>query len=151
MKAIVESIGAVGSRVRLGDHNLVFDQPVIAPGGQNRGPSPLDVMAASVAACAHYYAAVYLHTRGLSAAGLTVDVETEKQRTPVPRLARLALTVHLPAGLSDQQTAGIARAIKSCPAYGTLLHPPTVDVALEPATPAHFALASAGADGDPTR
>jgi len=57
MKVVVESIGKVGSRARVGAHELVFDQPPAAPGGADRGPSPLDVMIVSVAACAHYFAA----------------------------------------------------------------------------------------------
>jgi len=65
VKAVVESIGQVGSRTRVGDHELIFDQPGSVPGGEDRGPSPLDVLAASVAACAHYFAAAYLHGRGL--------------------------------------------------------------------------------------
>jgi putative redox protein len=132
MKAVVESIGKVGSRVRLGAHELLFDQPASVPGGADRGPSPLDVMAASVAACAHYFAAAYLHGRGLPVEGLTVQVETEKERVPVSRIGRLAMRIKLPPGLSDRHVAGIERAIKSCPAYGTLLHCPTVELAIEP-------------------
>ena len=49
-KTVIESIGNVGSRVRTGGHELVFDQPSGVPGGEDRGPSPLDVMVASVAA-----------------------------------------------------------------------------------------------------
>jgi uncharacterized OsmC-like protein len=131
MKAVVESIGKVGSRVRAGEHELVFDQPTSVPGGEDRGPSPLDVMAVSVAACAHYYAAAYLHGRRLSTEGLTVEVQTEKERTPIPRIGRLSMTVRLPAGLGERHVAGIERAIKSCPAYGTLLHPPSVEVAID--------------------
>ena len=52
MKAVIESIGRVGSRARIGEHELVFDQPRSVPGGEDRGPSPLDVMVVSVAACA---------------------------------------------------------------------------------------------------
>src|SRR5689334_11085104 len=66
MKANIESIGKVASRAHVGGHELIFDQPAAVPGGDDRGPSPLDVMAVSVAACAHYYAAAYLHGRGLS-------------------------------------------------------------------------------------
>lgn len=130
MKAIVESIGKVGSRVRAGGHELVFDQPASVPGGEDRGPSPLDVMAVSVAACAHYYAAAYLHGRGLSPEGLVVEVEAEKERVPVSRIGRIAIEVRVPAGLDERQMAGIERAIKSCPAYGTLLHPPVVELAV---------------------
>lgn len=131
MKAVVESIGKVGSRVRVGEHELVFDQPTPVPGGEDRGPSPLDVMAVSVAACAHYYAAAYLHGRSLSTEGLSVEVQTEKERTPIPRISRLSMTVRLPEGLGERHVAGIERAIKSCPAYGTLLHPPSVEVTID--------------------
>jgi uncharacterized OsmC-like protein len=132
MNAVVESIGKVGSRVRVGRHELVFDQPGSVPGGEDRGPSPLDAMVASVAACAHYFAAAYLHGRGIPTEGLTVEAQAEKERLPVSRIGLLSLRVQLPAGLTDTQTAGIERAIKSCPAYGTLLEPPTVEIAIEP-------------------
>jgi len=136
MKAIIESAGKVASRVRLGEHELVFDQPRSVPGGEDRGPSPLDLMAVSVAACAHYYAAAFLFGRGLSTEGLSVEVEFEKERLPVPRIGHLALKVHVPIGLSERQLAGIERAIKSCPAYGTLLQPPPVDISIEAPSPA---------------
>jgi hypothetical protein len=54
---------------------------------------------------------------------------------PVSRIAQLSMTVKLPPGLADEQIAGIERAIKSCPAYGTLLHPPAVEVAVRAASP----------------
>lgn len=131
MKAVVESVGKVGSRVLLGSHELLFDQPATVPGGEDRGPSPLDVLGVAVAACAHYYAAAFLHGRGLPTGGLSVEMEFEKERTPSPRIARLAMKVHLPAGLTERQLVVAERAIKSCPAYGTLLHPPVVDLAIE--------------------
>jgi uncharacterized OsmC-like protein len=131
MKVMIQSIGKVGSRARIGSHELVFDQPANVPGGEDRGPSPLDVMSVSVAACAHYFASAYLHGRGLSPEGLSVEVVAEKERTPVPRIGRLTFKVHLPPGLAAKHVAGIDRAIKSCPAYGTLLHPPAVELSIE--------------------
>jgi uncharacterized OsmC-like protein len=131
LKAVVESIGKVGSRARFAGHELVFDQPRSVAGGEDRGPSPLDVMTASVAACAHYFAAAYLNGRGIPPAGLTVEIDAEKERVPVSRIGRLTMRVKLPAGLSEKQVAGIYRAIKSCPAFGTLLHSPTVEVTFD--------------------
>ena len=131
MKTVIESIGKVASRVRVGGHELLFDQPATVPGGEDRGPSPLDVMSVAVAACAHYFAAAYLHGRGLPPEGLTVEVEADKERLPVSRIGRLAIRVHLPAGLTERHVAGIERAIKSCPAYGTLLHPPEVELSID--------------------
>jgi len=131
MKTIIESIGKVGSRTSVGGHGLVFDQPANVPGGQDRGPSPLDVMTAAVGACAHYFAAAYLHGRGLSPEGLTVTVTAEKERVPVSRVGRLSLEVHLPEGVAAHHLPGIERAIKACPAYGTLLHPPRVEISID--------------------
>jgi uncharacterized OsmC-like protein len=131
MKAIVESIGNVGSRSQLGSHEVVFDQPLSVRGGQDRGPSPLDVMVLSVGACAHYFAAAYLYGRGHATNGVAVQVEWEKERLPVSRVGRLTIKVRLPAGLSDREIAGVERAIKGCPAYGTLRYPPTVELTVE--------------------
>ena len=131
MKAIVESIGKVGSRTRVGGHELVFDQPASVPGGEDRGPSPLDVMVVSVAACAHYYAAAYLHGRGLPTDGIDRRGGGDEGALPVSRIGSLTMKVRVPPGLDERQIAGIERAIKSCPAYGTLLHPPAVDVSVD--------------------
>jgi uncharacterized OsmC-like protein len=49
-------------------------------------------------------------------------------------VGRVAIKVRVPAGLSDQQLAAIERAIKRCPAYGTLVHPPSVEISVESAT-----------------
>jgi hypothetical protein len=100
VKAIVESAGKVASRVRVRSHDLLFDQPATIPGGEDRGPSPLDVLVAAVAACAHYYAAAYLHGRGFPTLGLSVAVEADKERFPAPRIG-------MPAGLSPSNAATI--------------------------------------------
>jgi hypothetical protein len=88
-------------------------------------------MSVAVAACAHYFAAAYLHGRGLSPEGLTVEVAAEKERVPVSRIGQLEMRIHLPPGMGERHVAGIERAIKSCPAYGTLLHPPLVELSIE--------------------
>ncbi|HET7539103.1 MAG TPA: OsmC family protein [Polyangiaceae bacterium] len=128
MKISVESAGAVKSRVKLGSHELVFDQPTTVPGGEDRGPSPLDVMAATVGACAHYFAAAYLHARNLPVEGLRVEVEAEKTREPQPRFGRLAIRLILPATTPDHYRPQIERAVRNCPAYGTLVHPPELEL-----------------------
>jgi len=136
MKFVIESIGRVGSRARVGGHELVFDQPTSVPGGADRGPSPLDVMAVAVAGCAHYFASAYLQARGMQPDGLRVELTAEKGRVPVPRLTHLVMTVVLPPAVAERHIAGIERAIKSCPAYGTLLYPPEVQISIAAPTEA---------------
>jgi uncharacterized OsmC-like protein len=131
MKLIVESAGSVASRVVIGPHVLVFDQPPTVKGGDDRGPSPLDVLVASIAGCAHYFAAAFLRARGLSTAALAVEVDADKESVPTPRIGRLALKVRVPQGLSEPQRLGIVRAVERCPAYGTLVRPPAVELSVE--------------------
>ena len=126
MKFTIESAGGVASRVRIGTHELTFDQAAPVAGGEDRGPSPLDVMAVAVGACAHYYAAAFLFGRQLSSDGLRVEIEYEKSREPVSRLARIVMHLRLPKGFPERHLPSLERAVRHCPAYGTLLHPPEV-------------------------
>lgn len=128
MKATIESAGGVASRVHIGSHELTFDQVSSVPGGEDRGPSPLDVMAIAVGACAHYYAAAFLFARQIPTEGLRVEMEFEKTREPVPRLGRLSIQVMLPANVPQQYLPAIERAVRRCPAHGTLTHPPEVEL-----------------------
>lgn len=129
MKITIDSAGGVASSVTLGAHSLVFDQPSSVPGGEDRGPSPLDVMAATVGACAHYFAAAFLSARKLSVRGLRVEIETEKVREPQPRFGRLSIRLIVPSVVPESYLPQIERVVRNCPAYGTLLHPPTVELA----------------------
>jgi putative redox protein len=128
MKFVVESAGGVASRVRVGEHELHFDQPESVPFGKNSGPSPLDVLAASVAACAHYFAAAYLQARHLPVDRLRVSVDAEKVKDPSPRFGRISIRVEVPPNLSPEQMRALDRVVRNCPAYGTLLHGPDVDL-----------------------
>ena len=130
MKVVISSAGAVASSVRIGSHTLVFDQPATVPGGGDLGPSPLDVLAATVGACAHYFAAAFLQVRKLSTEGLRVEVDAEKVREPSPRFGKLSIHVVLPAGVPEHYVPQIERAVRNCPAYGTLVHPPDVELSI---------------------
>jgi len=131
MKALIESAGGVACRVRVGTHEMTFDQPAVVPGGEDRGPSPLDVLSVTVGACAHYFAAAFLYGRKLPTDGLRVEVEAEKARDPAPRIGRLLVRVTLPASVPEQYLPGIERAVRNCPAYGTLVHPPDVELVVD--------------------
>src|SRR5688572_6719293 len=86
VKLVVESAGGGASRVRLGRHEPVFDQPDTVPFGRDTGPSPLDALAATVGACAHYFVAAYLQARHMATDELRVVVEADKVKEPSPRL-----------------------------------------------------------------
>jgi putative redox protein len=135
MKAVIASAGGVASSVQIGSHTLLFDQPGSVPGGEDRGPSPLDVLAATVGACAHYFAAAFLEVRKLSPQGLRVEVDAIKVREPSPRFGKLSIHVVLPVGVPEHYLPQIERAVRNCPAYGTLVHSPEVELSIAKAIP----------------
>ena len=49
-----------------GRHRIITDQPV-AGGGTDAGPTPPELLLASLGACAGHYAVEYLHARSLDA------------------------------------------------------------------------------------
>ena len=129
MNFTIESNGGVAARARVGNHTLVFDQA--PPYGADTGPSPLDIMAVSVGACAHYYAAAFLSARKLSTDGLRVSVEAEKAKEGRRRLSDITIRVELPAGLPPEMLPRVEAAVLSCPAWGTLQELPRTEMRIE--------------------
>src|SRR5262249_16414077 len=83
-----------------------------------------------------------LQGRRLQVEGLRVEVEAHKGRTPSPRIERLSVRVMLPAGVPEKSLPSIERAIRNCPAYGTLVHPPDVELTVLKEPPERVTLAS---------
>jgi putative redox protein len=115
-------------------HRLICDQPH-DNGGSDEGMSPPELLLASLATCAAYYAAQYLSTRKLPAEDLRVRVSAAKEAQPA-RLATFQIEVEV-AGLDDRHQAGILRAVKACLIHNTLLGAPTIDVSLHAPVAAH--------------
>jgi len=132
MRYRVESAGGVASRVSVGGHELIFDQPEKV-GGQDRGPSPLEVLVASTGACAHYYAAAFLSARRLPVEGLAVDIEADKSTERPQRVTHMRLAVHLPPGVPDELLPRLEAAVRACPAHSTLSTSVSFDIHLRPA------------------
>lgn len=99
-------------------HRIIVDQPERA-GGEDAGPTPLELLAASLGSCMALYVQQFCHSRALSYEGMRVEVESSGASNP-GRIAELAVRVHVPAELSPHMATLLARAAKSCPAHHTL-------------------------------
>lgn len=128
MEIRVESIRGVRFRVTARGHEVVCDQPV-DNGGTNAGMSPPEFLLASLGTCAAYYAAEYLRARNLSQEGLAVRVRAEKDSAPA-RLSHFQVDVDAPELPDPRHQEGMERAVKGCLIHNTLLHAPTIEVAV---------------------
>src|SRR5581483_4576417 len=76
-------------------HEIVCDQP-LANGGANQGLTPPELLLASLATCAGYYAVEYLRTRNLNTDRLNVRATAEKSSTRPARLEKFHIVVDAP-------------------------------------------------------
>lgn len=99
-------------------HRIIVDQPERA-GGEDAGPTPLELLAASLGSCVALYVQQFCHSRALSYEGMRVEVDSYGAGSP-GRIGELAVRVHVPAQLSPHMAMLLERAATSCPAHHTL-------------------------------
>ena len=121
-------------RVAVGDHQLTIDQPATA-GGDDQGPTPLQLLAASLVACTAHYAASFLDRHGLSKEGLVVEGDFDLADDKPPRLAAMSVTITPPLGLSARRQAGLLAVASHCTVHNTLRQPPAVHIGMAPRGP----------------
>jgi uncharacterized OsmC-like protein len=115
--------------VQIGRHRLTVDQSVRG-GGDDAGPSPLDLLGASLGACVAFYVHQFCHARALSSEGLRVEVVQHTATTP-HRVKRFDVRVILPATMPEEYIELVERVARSCPSHGTLTHGSEVVVTTE--------------------
>jgi putative redox protein len=109
-----------------GGHRIVSDQAA-SEGGAGAGPTPPELLLASLGACAGHYAAEYLRARSLPVTGLHVYVAAEKDERPT-RLSSFRIEVDVPANIDERQRLGVLRAVKTCLIHNTLVTAPAIEV-----------------------
>ncbi len=107
-----------------GGHTLLVDEPVDA-GGDDAGPSPTRLLAAGLASCVAVTIEMYAERKGWELGRVEVDVEAEYEGH-APR--SFAVTLHLPAELSDEQRARLLVIAGKCPVHRALAHETPVTV-----------------------
>ncbi|HVE67873.1 MAG TPA: OsmC family protein [Solirubrobacteraceae bacterium] len=103
--------------VRVRDHVVVADEPREA-GGDDTGPSPQELLAASLAACTAITMEMYAQRKGWELG----DVEVDCQYSPAERgcPTRFELVVRLPDGMDDEQVKRLMQIAAKCPVHRTL-------------------------------
>ena len=120
--------GGVKFTADIRGHKVIVDQPPQG-GGQDAGPTPLELMPTALGSCVALFVQQFLVTRGLDATGLQVQVFTAAESTP-HRIGRFEVTVSVPGGVPEQYRAAIVRAAESCTVHHTLTHHPEIAVEL---------------------
>jgi len=114
-------------RAQAGSHQLVVDLPVES-GGEDAGPSPIELFVAGLATGAAMEAGAYLQSRDLPLEGVSVACSYRLDPAESDRLQSVDLTVCVPYALDHQHRGAVAAAAGRCPARAALERPPLVGV-----------------------
>ncbi len=103
--------------VRVRDHVVAADEPHEA-GGDDTGPSPQELLAASLASCTAITMEMYAQRKGWDIGPVEVDCEYSPAERGCP--TRFELVVRLPDGLEDEKVTRLMQIAAKCPVHRTL-------------------------------
>lgn len=90
--------------------------------GRGESFSPTDLVGTALGTCMLTIMGIMAKTLGISIDGTTATVEKEMAAAPVRRIARLAVRIHIPHEVSEENRIKLERAAHSCPVHQSL-HP----------------------------
>jgi putative redox protein len=125
---VVTHEGGLKFAAQIRGHRLVVDQP--AGAGEDAGPTPIELLGASLGTCVALYVQQFCETRGLPHAGMRVEVQQLGAQNP-GRIGKFEVRVTLPEELPAQYAEMVQRVARSCPAHNTLTHGAEVEVTVE--------------------
>jgi putative redox protein len=117
MKATATRAGNLRQAIRIRDHQLMIDEPT-DKGGEDQGPSPQEILAASLAACTAITMEMYAKRKGWDVG----DVEVACDYTPAERgcPTRFNLILRFPDAMDDEMVERLRIIAAKCPVHRTL-------------------------------
>jgi putative redox protein len=128
MRAIARRREHFTHDVKAGDHNVTVDEPRES-GGDDQGPSPQELLAASLASCTAITIEMYAQRKGWDVGGLLVDCRYTPAERGCP--TRFELVLQMPAHLEPEQTERLRAIAAKCPVHRTLEGEVTFDERVE--------------------
>ena len=103
--------------VEIREHRLMADEPQRL-GGERRGPSPQELLAASLASCTAITMEMYAERKGWDIGEVVVDVDYEPAQRGSP--TKFEMDVKLPKELPEDQREKLMQIAAKCPVHRTL-------------------------------
>ena len=117
MRASAQQLENLRHDVRVRSHTITSDEPK-DHGGGDAGPSPQELLAASLASCVAITMEMYATRKHWDIAGLRVDVEYTPAERGHP--TKFDVVMKMPAHLSEEQVEKLSVIAAKCPVHRTL-------------------------------
>ncbi len=103
--------------VEVRGHRLTADESK-DQGGTDAGPTPQELLAASLASCTAVTVEMYAKRKGWNVGEVAVDVDYEPAQRGCP--TRFGMVIHLPKELPEDQRERLMQIAAKCPVHRTL-------------------------------
>jgi putative redox protein len=118
MRAISRRVGGhLKQHVSIRGHRVTADEPR-EHGGEDSGPSPQELLAASLASCTAITMEMYADRKGWDVGEIEVHVEYEPAQRGSP--TRFAMRVEMPKEVSEEQRDRLMQIAAKCPVHRAL-------------------------------
>jgi putative redox protein len=117
MRAVSHSQGGFRHVIDVGGHRLVADEPT-EKGGSGSGPTPQELMAASLVSCTAITMQLYAQRKGWNLDDLTIECEFQPAERGAP--TQFEMVLGLPDDLTDEQVDKLKVIAAKCPIHRTL-------------------------------
>ena len=117
MKATATRADGFRHTVKIRGHEVTADEK-LEDGGTDEGPTPLELLAGSLAACTAVTMEMYADRKGWDVDGLEVDCRYTPAERGCP--TRFELVMKMPAHLSDETVERLRVIAAKCPVHRTL-------------------------------
>ena len=118
MRAIARREGGkLKQQVEIRDHRITADEPPDL-GGEDAGPSPQELLAASLASCTAITMEMYAYRKGWDVGDIVVDVDYEPAQRGSP--TRFTMDFQLSKELPEDQREKLMQIAAKCPVHRTL-------------------------------
>ncbi len=109
--------GKFKHEIAIREHEVLSDEPE-ENGGDDAGPSPQELLAASLASCTAITMEMYAQRKGWDVGDLVVDVNYEPAQRGSP--TKFQMEVRMPKELPEEQRERLMQIAAKCPVHRTL-------------------------------
>ena len=109
--------GTLQHAVEIRDHTVTADEPK-DEGGTDTGPSPQELLAASLASCTAITIEMYAKRKGWDIGEVEVEVDYEPAQRGSP--TKFKMIMRLPKELPEEQRERLEQIAAKCPVHRTL-------------------------------
>lgn len=124
---IGEKVDKFTTQIKMGKHHLIADEPTSA-GGNDYGPSPYDLLTASLGACTAMTLRMYADHKGIELDEVLVHLQHEKihsedadlNKRRSSKVDHIERTIELEGNLTEKQRQRMIEIADRCPVHKTL-------------------------------